>query len=83
MKQNVTKEYRDLVSWHYRESWGKEPAKSLAKRCSYCGDPTTTRRALKRDRFFYCSASCSIAKDGELAIIEEAISKRQRMRAVK
>ena len=74
---------RNIEAWHYHENWGRELPKSTFKRCSHCGDATSTRRALKRDRLFYCSPECSIAKDAELAILEEAISKRIMLRDVK
>lgn len=74
---------RNVEAWHYHENWGKELPKSHEKKCSHCGDVTSTRKAFKRDRFFYCSSLCSIAKDAELAILEEAISNRKKMRGIK
>lgn len=67
----------------YKELWGKKLSNVQPKKCSCCGDVVTYRNALKRDGMFYCSADCSVAKDGELAILEEAISKRIRLRNFK
>lgn len=67
----------------YKELWGKKLSNVKPKKCSHCKDLVTYRNAFKRDRFFYCSPECSIAKDSELAILEEAISKKRFMRDVK
>lgn len=72
-----------VLAMSFKEQWGTKISNVQPKKCSHCKDLVTYRNALKRDRFFYCSADCAIAKDAELAILEEAISYRRSMREFK
>lgn len=78
----MSKVTAQVLAMSFKEKWGTKLNNAKPKKCSHCKDTVTYRNAFKRDRFFYCSPECSIAKDAELAILEEAISLRRKMKDV-